>query len=111
MTRDLFEKFVPLNPDETDWDGHKSYIVGATAVAILIPKHARGILVQALTQNIRYTLDGINPTTTRGYRLTAGNDPIYIELDGRIKFKVIAETAGAVLEYEFCDMNNGGTLG
>jgi hypothetical protein len=109
MTRDLLEKFVPLS--SANGGGHKTYTCGAGAATVYIPAQVRGVLVQALTQNIRFTLDGTNPTASKGFRLTAGNDPIYIELDPKISLKVVAETAGAILEYEFCDVNNRGTLG
>jgi len=66
------------------------------------PKGVSYILVQALTQNIRYTLDGTNPTTSSGFRLTAGNDPLLIPLIAtRSVLKFIEETSGAVLEYQY----------
>lgn len=108
MTQEKYDKFVPLAA--ADGGGHQTYIVPAAATSIFIPQHARGILWQALTQNVRYTFDGTNPTAGRGFLLKAGDPPLYIELGHRITPKVIAETAGAVLEYEFCDVNNGGTL-
>lgn len=108
MTQERYEKFVPLA--SADGGGHQSYIAGAAAATVFIPGQARGILMQALTQNIRYTLDGTNPTTATGFQLKAGDPPRYIELDHRVFLKVIREAAGAVLEYEFCDVNNGGTL-
>lgn len=109
MTRETYEKFVPLS--SADGGGHKTYTPGASAATVYIPLQARGILMQALTQNIRFTLDGTNPTASSGFQLKAGDPPLYIELGDRISLKVVRETAGAVLEYEFCDVNNGGTLG
>lgn len=109
MTRETYERFVPLAT--ADGGGHHTYTPGAAASTVFIPKQARGILVQALTQNIRYTLDGTSPTAGSGFQLKAGDPPLYIELGDRINLKVIRETSGAVLEYEFCDVNNGGTLG
>lgn len=109
MTTDRYEKFVPLS--STNGGGHTTYTPGATAATVYIPLQARGILMQALTQNVRFTLDGTNPTASSGFQLKAGDPPIYIELDSRVFLKVIRETAGAVLEYEFCDVDNGGTLG
>lgn len=108
MTADRYDKFVPLN--SADGGGHQSYPVGAVAVTVHIPLHARGILMQALTQNIRYTLDGTAPTASTGFQLKASDPPRYMELDHRISLKVIREAAGAMLEYEFCAVDNGGTL-
>lgn len=110
MTQDKYDKFVPLPSTETG-GGHKTYTPGAAASTVYIPNNVRGILIQALTQNVRYTLDGTNPTASSGFQLKAGDPPLYIELDHRISLKVIRESSGAVLEYEFCATDNGGTLG
>lgn len=66
-----------------------------------IPTGCETVLVQALTQNIRYTTNGTNPTATSGYRLTAGNDPISIPVTKNTVLKFISETTGAILEHEF----------
>ena len=57
------------------------------------------IIVQAFDQNIRYTLDGADPTPTFGFRLTATNDPIMIPLGPNTTLKFIEETASATLSY------------
>lgn len=57
------------------------------------------LLVQAIDQNIRYTLDGALPTATFGFRLTAGNDPIAIPVGPKSTLRFVEETATAVLEY------------
>lgn len=80
---------------------HVSYPVGATAVKVYIPLNAAGVLVQALTQNVRYTLNGSTPTAAVGFQLKASDPPLYIPLTEHTFFTVIAETAGAYLEYEF----------
>lgn len=109
MTQEKYDKFVPLGTG--DGGGHQSYIVPtAAAVTVYIPLHARGILMQALTQNVRYTLDGTTPTAGRGFQLKAGDPPVYVELGSRISLKIIGEVAGGVLCYEFGDVNNGGTI-
>ena len=68
-----------------------------------IERGVNALLVQAIGQNIRYTLtDQADPTQTSGFRLTAGNDPIaipVINLTG-MRFAFIAEAAGAILEMQ-----------
>ena len=68
-----------------------------------IEKGVNALLVQAVGQNIRYTLtDQADPSQTSGFRLTAGNDPIVIpiiNLTG-MRFACIAEAAGAILEMQ-----------
>jgi hypothetical protein len=57
------------------------------------------IIVQAFDQNIRYTLDGSDPTTTFGFRLTATNDPILIPIGPNTILKFVEEGATAILSY------------
>lgn len=77
-------------------------------VSIPVPEGANGLLVQAITQNIRYTLDGSGPTPTKGFRLTAGNDPILIPLTEGKAVKFTQETATATLEYQAIAIRGGG---
>ena len=63
------------------------------------PAAARVIMMQALTQNIRYTLTGSTPTATSGFQMKAGDPPILVNLDG-VVLKIICETNGAILQYE-----------
>ena len=57
------------------------------------------ISVQAFDQNIRYTLDGADPTTSFGFRLTATNDPIMIPLGPNTTLKFVEEAATAILSF------------
>ena len=61
---------------------------------------AEKILMQALTQNIRYTLDGTTPTATLGFQLLSGDPPLLIILEDKVVLKVIEETATADLQYQ-----------
>ena len=64
-----------------------------------VPEHIWGALVQALGEDIRYTIDGTDPSATSGFRLTDGNDPIMIPVvGGRTQLKFIPEGADAQLE-------------
>lgn len=59
------------------------------------------LLIQALTQNVRYTLDGTTPTATTGFQLVAGDPPIIIPIGGSTTVKVIEEAATADLQFQW----------
>lgn len=85
--------------------GAHTHLTGAGTLdagqTLAAPAGARSILLQALTQNVRYTLDGSAPGANNGFRLTAGNDPVVLPIGATETLKVISETAGAVLEYQW----------
>lgn len=89
---------APFNPIGS----HGSQTVNSSAVfSPEIPDDADLVLVQALTQNIRFTLDGTNPTTSSGFQITAGSDVLVIPIGADSEIKFIAESNGAKLEYQF----------
>jgi hypothetical protein len=60
---------------------------------------ATHIEMQALTQNIRYTIDESQATATHGFQLAAGSiSLIPVPNDG---VSVFEETAGAIIQYQF----------
>jgi len=59
------------------------------------------IVMQAITQNVRYKLDGTAATTTTGFQLKAGDPPRAIAVRPGSTISVIEETATAVLQYQF----------
>lgn len=73
----------------------------SSAATISIPDGATKIVMQAITQNIRYTLGGTAPTTTLGFQLKAGDPPITVPVGAGTTFKFIEETATATLQYQF----------
>lgn len=72
-----------------------------TAATLTKPAGANKVLLQALTQNVRYTLDGSTPTTSSGFQLKAGDAPRQIAVDGGITLKVVTETGTASLQYQW----------
>ena len=86
---------------------HEDHQHGSTAlpdgvITMNTPKGANEIMIQALTQSIRYTLDGTDPTSTSGFQLTAGNDPIVISvMGGRTTLKFYRAASGAILEHQW----------
>jgi len=95
------QPFIPLKV--LTGDSHHSQTLGTSALTLSVPLAARGILMQALSQNIRYTLDGTTPTAAIGFQLKAGDPPIFVELSHKIVMKFFRETSGAVLEYEYSE--------
>lgn len=72
----------------------------SSAATLTKPAGARSLLAQALTQNIRFTLDGTTPTASTGFQLKAGDPPVLIPVVGST-IKFIEETATAVLQYQW----------
>lgn len=82
---------------------HGVETLGATVFSPVVPAGgARGIIVQAITQNVRYTLsNGQAPTATIGFQLKAADPPVFIPLYGGVTPQFIREQAGAILQYQF----------
>jgi len=73
----------------------------ATAHSPVFPAEgATKILVQAITQNIRYTLDGTTPTAAIGFQIVAGDPPVIIRVGPNCYPQFFQEAAGAVLQYQ-----------
>ena len=87
--------FTPMN-------GEVHYSRNVDTLFVLnIPTGCEQVLAQASGHNIRYTCNGTNPTASSGFVLLDGSDPITIPITKETTLKFIAETAGALLEYEF----------
>jgi hypothetical protein len=97
---------VALNPLNTILDhGREADLSSVVTPARPTSQIVRYLLVQCTDQNIRYTIAaGSSPETALGFRMTAGNDPILIPVEGPdVVPRFIEETAGAVLEYVWCE--------
>jgi hypothetical protein len=79
---------------------HQAVSLGGSAVTLSIPATADGILAQAISQNVRYTLDGSTPTTSKGFVLYAGADPLRIPINPDVTIKVIRVANGAELQWQ-----------
>lgn len=78
-----------------------------TATALTVPEGADAIRLAPETQNIRYTTDGATPATASvGFQLVAGDEDIVPVVAGK-NVSVIAETAGAVLNYQWLRIRRG----
>ena len=69
-----------------------------------VPNQASYMLCQTLTQNVRFVLDGSAPTTTTGFQLKTTDEPLLIPLNGSVLPNFIAETSGAIFQYQFFGM-------
>lgn len=75
-----------------------------TAVTLTPPTGANILRLQALTHNIRYTLDGsTTATATVGFRLAAGAE-INLPVPSGKTVSVIQETSGAEIQYQWAVM-------
>lgn len=69
--------------------------------AITVPDRATGMIIQALTQNVRVTIDGTAATTTLGFQIKAGDPAVLLPVYAGQVIRAIEETATAVLQYQF----------
>lgn len=81
---------------------HTQISAPSTAQAIVVPENAGGVLIQAITQNIRITMDNFTaPTATRGFQIKAGDPAVYIPAVRGTQIRIIQEAASATVEYQF----------
>lgn len=80
---------------------HNDGLAIATAQTLTIPTGASKIMLQAHTQNVRFTLDGTTPEASKGFQLKAGDPPLTIPLGVSTVLMVIQEAATADLQYQF----------
>jgi hypothetical protein len=66
-----------------------------------MPDGANKALVQVFVQNARYKVDGTDPTTSVGFRLTKDDPPTIVPIAPGGSLKFIEETAGAVLQLQW----------
>ena len=61
----------------------------------------RGLIVQALAKNVRYTLSNTTPTASVGFQLVAGGTERRIDLEYGMSVRFIEEEASANLQYQW----------
>jgi hypothetical protein len=68
-----------------------------------IPANANYLWIETSVQNTRYTVSGTAPTAAQGLRLIAGqpNAGVWLTRAQFTTFQAIAESAGAVLQWQF----------
>lgn len=90
--------------------GHTAYVpVGAhqqntslsSAITLTTSAGTSGVVVQAISQNIRMIIGGIvAPTATLGFQLRAGDPAIFVPVQPGTVLRFIQETASATLQYQ-----------
>ena len=88
--------FIPVG-------SHNDGLVISSAVDLITTindSNVTKLLIQSLTQNSRYTLDGTTPTSTKGFQLKTTDPPVIISLVGITSLKVIQEAATADLQFQ-----------
>lgn len=80
---------------------HTSSRTISSASGITAPTGSSAIIMQAITQNVRYTIDGSTPTTTEGFQLKAGDPPVMVPLGFNASINVIQEAPTAVLSWQW----------
>lgn len=73
----------------------------SSSTALTNPGTGDAIVLQALTQNIRMRLDDGTPTASAGFQLKAGDPAVIVPVSASTSIKVIEETSGAVLQYQW----------
>ena len=71
----------------------------AKPVGVNVSEQATHVQLQALTQNIRYRIDGGQASATVGFQLAKGAISLIPVPNGGIS--VFEETAGAIVQYQF----------
>ena len=71
-----------------------------SAKVLATPANANVVMIQAITQNVRYSLDGTVPSASQGFRLAAGA-LVTIAVGGDMTLTVIGELLGASVEYQW----------
>lgn len=78
----------------------------SSVVTITAPIRATGLLIQALSQNVRLTIDGTTPvtgtgSTGTGYDINAGTAAVLIPVREGQQVRMIEEAASAVVNYQW----------
>lgn len=73
----------------------------STHKTIQIAEGATGVLIQTLSQNVRFTIDGVTiPTATVGFQLMTGILPVYFSFPPGTILRFIEEAASATIQYQ-----------
>lgn len=79
---------------------HSSGVDISSKVTLTKPAGATGILIQAVTKDACYTLDGTDPTAAKGFVIYAGQAPYVIPVPGAA-IEIIQTAATCRLEYQW----------
>lgn len=80
---------------------HESTTIGAAVYTLPITATAAWLIIQTFNQNVRLTLDGSQPTTTKGFQLRAGDPAVRIPIGTATTIRLREEASGAVVQTQF----------
>lgn len=80
----------------------------STVKSLAVPANANGMLVQAITQNVRISFSG-NATATSGFQIKAGDPAVMLPVSPGASISVIEETGTAVLQIQFVRVHEQGS--
>lgn len=80
---------------------HSDGVDISSAVTLTPPTGVTKLMIQALDQNVRLTLDGTAPTTSKGFQLSSGDPAVVVPVGNDMVIKVIEEAATADLQYQW----------
>jgi hypothetical protein len=83
--------------------GANTQVTCTTVQSITVPPYADMVLMGAVTQHLRFTLDGTDATANVGFTLRTDATSPYVQMLGRniTTIKACATVAGGVLNYQF----------
>lgn len=87
--------FQPLNGS-----AHQVVTLGTGIYTYNVPLNANSVAVQAVAQNVRFTMDGSDPSATVGFQLLAGDPAILIIMTSTTTLRFFREASGAILQIQ-----------
>lgn len=83
----------------TPVDGMARDATISTATTLTLPSDATGVMLQADTADVRFTIDGTTPTSTLGLILSSSAAPLRVDLYPGAEVKVISATGAINYQY------------
>lgn len=96
--------FAPIGPHLQDTTISSATVLAPSTVGLAsdeMEDQVNCILLQCLTRDVRYTLDGTTPTSSVGFVLSAGSPPMLIYITPGVVVTVIESIATASVEFQF----------
>ena len=86
----------PFTP-HTEWQ-HQSVTIGSALYSPALPPNTESVLIQAIADEVRMTLDGTAPTAAVGFRLLLTEPPLRINITEHTILQFFGEGATSAIE-------------
>lgn len=93
--------FIPIGAHQQDATVSSSTTIEPSGLDDGLESQVNAVMIQTTSRDVRYTLDGTTPTSTKGFLMYSGQVPIIIPLCGNTSLKLIEVGATATVEYQF----------